>query len=280
MRPLSALVILTALIPLLSVPTVHACGLHQASIRRIVHTPDNHSGVHLSIPTTLRAATFQFKEGQGYYLESLTGIEYSPLPKLTLSAEASWVSLTVGSSHYSSVANPRLSLEYTPLTLSGFNATFGGRVEIPTAAASHRIAASHLELVPYTRLQWSRSAYHLSLQLGASVGAELPEASTEDHHQGVSADSMQFVNPHTERELLFQLRGGRQWLGDTLESSVFVDGQTVLADSDPGATFVSAGVSLSAQWGDHLLLSLDAERSVSTQQRFTWRTALGLRVLL
>jgi hypothetical protein len=91
---------------------------------------------------------------------------------------------------------------------------------------------------------------------------------------------MQFVNPHTDREFLFQLRGGRRWLGDTLESSVFLDGQTVLADSDPGATFVSAGLSLAARWGEHLLLSLDAERSVSTQQRFTWRTALGLTVLL
>ena len=288
MRPSPALMILTALVCIFHTSEANACELKRTSLRKAAPTASQGQTIRLTVPSALRAATFQLRQGQGHYLESRTGVEYSPTPTLTLSAETSWVSLTVGSSHYSSPANPKLSAEYTALPLPQFNATLGSRLEIPNTSANHRIAASHLELVPYTRLQWIPNAYHLTLQLGASVGLEpINNASGEGHHDhhaghhhGASAHPTQFVNPHTDREFLFQLRGGRQWLANTLDSSVFLDGQTVLADSDPGTTFLSAGLSLSAQWGDHVQISLDAERSISIQQRFTWRSAIGVTLLL
>ena len=161
----------------------------------------------------------------------------------------------------------------------------GVQVELPVGSSA--VAADHLELLPYLRVEGTRGRFGWSARAGyrhAVSGAEDHDhehAHDDDHadahdHPATDALAAVFVESHGDREVVYQgvamLR-----LVETLTVSALLDGQQVLDDAATDRAFVQAGGRLGWQ-ADATRVFAQGLLPLASRARLDWRAEAGLAI--
>jgi hypothetical protein len=247
-----------------------------ASARAEAHHPMQEHGPGHVVPRTffgadVEATQFDFEGLKGSYLTFAPRGEYSILERLGIAVRLPLHRLTVdGEDSHQGLGDIDLALKVRALD-TGFlalSAGLGG--ELPTAT-QEELGSGHPELSPFVSAMFGSHDLmaHGACGLNWSLESGEHEHAEEEHHE------LTFIDPHTDRELVWHV-GGMVRVLPALVLNAVLAGNTVLVDEERGDTFVVAAPEATLAFAESYQLSARVQVPVAGEHRYEWRGGISL----
>ena len=214
-------------------------------------------------------ARFNLPEGKGWYWSTAALLEYAPVawisgqvrvPLHRLHLDGRPAAVGLGDIEWALKVRV-YATEHGELIVSG-----GLGSELPTGNDEAGIGSGHVELIPFM----TASTSHRDFAAFALLADRL---SLGDHSAG---EHFNFISPHTHHELAYRLGGG--YVFGPAYASLAVDGVTVLASEDRGATLLSARGEIGWRPVKSVTIAAAADLPVTRRHRFDVRGRLSTTV--
>jgi len=226
-------------------------------------------------PLILLSASFQqtafyISQVSGHYSQITPRLEFRSGGRLLVGGDFPLIALHRDDHNASELGlgNPVSFVQYQVIANSGNEASIGLQIEIPLGNHDDGLASDHLEFLPH--LTFSLAAGWIGVT--TDVGFRYSLGGTDHHDDG---ESLLFVEPHTDTELLYRiaLLGYRPIIGVT--PSMYIDGQRGLGGDGEHNRTAALGFVVGWTIADSYVLVPAIEFPITKEKRMNWTFRLS-----
>lgn len=143
--------------------------------------------------------------------------------------------------------------------------TFSAQMELPLGDDDKGMAADHTGVLPFVSYTFERKGWSLTPRLGYRHSFD-----GEEHAHGMGHHVPLVVNPHADKEFVYQ------WTVLRKAWTAYLDGQHALKGEEKGIGFAAAGVAYKKILRAGPSLRLWGEAPLTAPRRFDWKVGAGL----
>jgi hypothetical protein len=249
------LLLIGCLLVVAAARTRAACGLCECGCRG---AEDRTPG--WSAEVDARQAAFGFEGLRGQYTQVLPRLNWT-VGRGRLSGAVPLIRVDArGDSAETGLGNPVLQGD-----LWSGPWTFSAQLELPLGDDDKGIAADHTGLLPFVAYAFQRNGWFFTPRFGYrhSFGGE-------EHGHGMGHHVPLVVNPHADKEIVYQLAASRKaW-------TAYLDGQHALKGEEKGTGYAAAGMALKKALRAGPAVRLWTEWPLTTPRRFEWKVGAAV----
>lgn len=250
-----------------------------------IHKTPAFTEERFAIATGGRYTRYSLDEGDGHLWETGLGIDYAVTSWLHIGGDVSYGWYDSSAGRADGWMTPHAHLDYHIPLRGAWEVIVGLEVGFPggdeALVGDHWEWAPHLE-VRYDPGQWfAEIGATLAFIVGEEDHAHDHEGHAhegEAHDHGDTADFHEIVDPHGERELDYYGTLGVRLLDRRLTLAGRLAGVHVLAGETPADDYLRAGLRVSYQITDKVLLTTEGSLPITDAERNQWQVSVGLRV--
>lgn len=143
--------------------------------------------------------------------------------------------------------------------------TFSAQVELPLGDDDKGMAADHTGILPFVAYTIQKNGWSLTPRLGYrhSFGGE-------EHGHGMGHHVPLVVNPHADKEFVYQ------WAASRDAWTAYLDGQHALKGEEKGIGFAAAGLAYKKALRAGPSVRVWGEAPLTAPRRFEWKIGAGI----
>lgn len=239
-----------------------------------------------AIATGGRYTRYDLGAGEhGHLWEAGLGIDYAVTPWLHLGGDFAYGWYDSDDGRADGWMTPHAHLDFHIPIRGAWEIIVGLEVGFP--GGDEALVGDHWEWAPHLELRYDPGQWFA--EAGASLSfivGEKDHAHDHDEHahegeahdHGDTADFHEIVDPHGERELDYYGTLGVRLLDRRLTLAGRIAGVHVLAGETPADDYLRAGLRVSYQVTEKVLLSTEASLPITDAERNQWQISAALRV--
>lgn len=247
-----------------------------------VHHAAAHTEERFALATGAHFTRYATGGDDAHLWELGLGVDYAIVPWLHVGGEASygWFDSAEGSDEGWLVPSAHLDLH---LPLGGAWEIVAG-LEIGFPGGEESLVGDHWEWIPHLEVRFDPGSWFV--EAGGSLAMASGETEHDEHdadeHEAAgehddATDFHEIVDPHGEREFHYFGVAGIRLLSRRLTLESQVSGVHVLSDDTAADNYLRAGVRVSYEMNERMVVSAGGSVPITDAERNQWEASAGLR---
>jgi hypothetical protein len=237
--------------------------------------------------------TFEQEGREVGFQQGVTRLEWRPSRRFILGADLPVSSALTDSRHAYGFSNPMLFAQAAAIIRNGANLSFGGQCELPYGDVSGGFASNHAMGVAYGAANGSIGNTSVAIRMGLSTAIPYHVSRSTDvspyghplgsttlaakiaHAKHEHAGSTSFIEPHSDRDLLFGIEGSRRLRIGT--AALNMNWAHAMESGYLPENAISGGVSFEVPFGERLSIRPEVRFPLMYPARFESAGGIGIR---
>jgi hypothetical protein len=268
--------------------TAAYCGLEHCPIGYRPEQP-----AKWAVGLSWRMVTFKQAGREVGFQQGTTRLEWRPSRRFILGGDLPVSAPLTASKHAYGFSNPLVFAEAALLMGEGARLSIGSQLELPYGDISEGFASNHVMGVPYavvgrsigafslsTRLGWSTAIPYRASKAAAQSRYDNPfgtsaQSARVAHLEPVSAGTATFIEPHSDRDLLFRIEGSLKFRVAT--AALSLNGAHAMEPEFAPENAVSFGASVEVPFGEGFSIRPEVRFPLMRPARFESAGGMGIR---